>query len=249
MRADTKHFAAAALVLLAVASAGANEPSDASPQLPCDGGTPFPAYANTGAEATLRTWTGLQWDAPRCLGWPGERYRFVIAIAGRIEAADDAALRRRIGAVSSSRGLRYWSVTEGAWRVLIKDAAALSAPDGARREDFAADEVRAGAMLHYVEEDNRSSAPVAYRMRVLEATRDRIVVETQNVTPIKSFLVTLFPPGSLRAAYVMRRLDANSWGLYALCASSSEASEMISFAKSSYINRARALYGHFAGTS
>jgi hypothetical protein len=140
-------------------------------------------------------------------------------------------------------------VTEGAWRVLIKDAAALSAPGGARREDFAADEIRAGAMLHYVEEDNRSSAPVAYRMHVLEATPNRIVVETQNVTPIKSFLLTLFPPGSLRAAYVMTRLDGNSWGLYALSASSSEASEMVSFAKSSYINRARALYGHFAGTS
>jgi hypothetical protein len=86
-------------------------------------------------------------------------------------------------------------------------------------------------------------------MHVLEATPNRIVVETQNVTPIKSFLVTLFPPGALRAAYVMTRLDGNSWGLYALSTSSSEASEMIIFAKSSYINRARALYGHFAGTS
>jgi hypothetical protein len=249
MCSDAKQFTAAAFMLMAVASAGANEPSETSPQLPCDGAAAFPAYANLGAEAALKTWTGLQWHAPRCLGWPAERYRFVIALAGRIEAADDAALRRRIGAVSTARGLRYWSVTEGAWRVLIKDAAALSAPGGARREDFAADEIHAGAALHFVEEDNRSPAPVAYRMRVLEATRDRIVVETENVTPIKRFLVTLFPPGSLRAAYVMTRLDGNSWGLYALSASSGEASEMIIFAKSSHINRARALYGHFAGTS
>jgi len=42
---------------------------------------------------------------------------------------------------------------------------------------------------------------VIHRMRVLEADAGRIVIETQNVSPVRAFLVTLFPPGSLRAAY------------------------------------------------
>jgi hypothetical protein len=247
MRLGTKSLATAAVLFLAAALAHADSPGDVWPKVPCDGGGEGAAYAS--AEPTVRTWTDLEWEVPTCLGWPRERYKFVIAAAGRIEAADDATLRRRIGAVSSTKGLRYWSVSEGAWRVLIKDAAALSAPEGARREDFPADEIRPGAVLYFMEEDNRSSNPVVYKMRILEAARDRIVVETENITPIKSFLVTLFPPGSLRAAYFMSRLEGNSWGLYAVSAASGEASEMIKFAKASYINRARAFYGHFAGAT
>lgn len=241
----TLRRAAAVIVLLAAASVHAQEPE--TPQPPCESRAPVPSYANAGEAAAMQTWTELQWQPPTCVGWPGGRYRFVIAMAGRIEAADDVALRRRIGAISGSRGLRYWSVTDNASRVLIKDAAALSAPNGARREDFTADEIRAGAVLHFVEEDNRSSTPVRYRMLVLEATRDRIVVETENLTPVESFLITLFPAGSLRAAYIMSRLDKSTWGFHAISASTSEANPVVKLAKASYINRARALYGHFAG--
>jgi hypothetical protein len=66
------------------------------------------------------------------------------------------------------------------------------------------------------------------------------------VTPVKAF-VTLFPPGAFRAAYVMTRIDARSWGLYAISAASDKASGMVSLGKESYANRARALYGYFAG--
>jgi hypothetical protein len=83
-------------------------------------------------------------------------------------------------------------------------------------------------------------------MRILEATADRIVADTENVTPVKAF-VTLFPPGAFRAAYVMTRIDARSWGLYAISAASDKASGMVSLGKESYANRARALYGYFAG--
>jgi hypothetical protein len=124
------------------------------------------------------------------------------------------------------KGLRYFSVTEGAIRELIKDSAALSNPEGGKREDFATGDIRAGAVLYFVEEDNRSSEPVTYRMRILEATADRIVADTENVTPVKAF-VTLFPPGAFRAAYVMTRIDARSWGLYAISAASDKASGMV----------------------
>src|SRR5213078_1368912 len=111
----------------------------------------------------------LEWAAPACLGWSDSRYKFVIAIAGRIEAADAASVRSRLGAVSSSRGMLYWSVTESAWRELIKDAAALSDAQGGRRDDFTSAELREGATLHFVEQDNRSEGPVTYAMHVLQS--------------------------------------------------------------------------------
>jgi len=207
---------------------------------------PIPAYAPASGDPALETWSGIEWRAPACLDWPASHYRFVIAATGRVEASTPEELRRRLGAISAMKGLRYWSVTESALRVLIKDAAALSAPEGVKRDDFTNAEIRSGAQLYFLQEDNRSSEPVTYRMRVLEATADRIVVDTENVTPIKSF-VTLFPPGAFRAAYLMTRIDTRTWGLYAISAATDRASGLVSMGKESYANRARSLFAYFAG--
>lgn len=234
---------AAACVLLGSAAAYAAGAS--VPRPPCDG-DPVPAYGEANDPA-IETWSGLEWAAPACVAWSDSRYRFVIAIAGRIEAADAEAVLSRLGAVSTSRGLRYWSVTESAWRVLIKDAAALSSAQGGRRDDFTPAEFREGAALHFVEQDNRSDEPVTYAMHVLESRPGRIVVETENLTPIKALLATLFPPGTLRTAYVATRIDAHTWGFYAISAATQQASGLVAFARRSYENRARALFAHFAG--
>ena len=232
--------------LAIIVSLDAWSAGDTQPQLPCDGATPAPAYAPADGDPALETWGGIDWRAAACLGWPASHYRFVIAVAGRVDATGDEELRRRLGAISAMKGLRYWSVTENGLRVLIKDAAAMSGAEGTKRDDFAPSDVRTGAVLYFMEEDNRSSEPVTYRMRILEATADRIVADTENVTPIKSF-VTLFPPGTFRAAYLMTRIDARSWNLYAISAATEKASGMVSLGKESYANRARALFGYFAG--
>jgi len=234
---------AAALVLLGSTTAYAA--GAAVPRPPCDG-DPFPPYGEAN-DPMIESWSRLEWAAPACLAWSDPRYKFVIAIAGRIAAPDAEAVRTRLGAVSTSRGLLYWSVTESAWRVLIKDAAALSSAQGDRRGDFAASELREGATLHFLEQDNRSDAPVTYAMHVLESRPGRIVVETENVTPIKALLATLFPPGTLRTAYIVTRIDSHTWGFYAISAATEHASGLVSLAKSSYENRARALFAHFAG--
>jgi len=86
-------------------------------------------------------------------------------------------------------------------------------------------------------------------MHVLESRPGRIVVETENVTPIKALLATLFPPGTLRTAYIVTRIDSHTWGFYAISAATEHASGLVSLAKSSYENRARALFAHFAGVA
>jgi len=65
---------------------------------------------------------------------------------------------------------------------------------------------RSSAKQHH-----RSSSPVVYRLRVLEAGAQRIVIATENVSPIRAFLVTLFPPGSLRAVYFLERRGPGAW--------------------------------------
>ena len=237
---------AGALGLLA--STGAWPAAAPAPRPPCGDANPVPAYGEA-SDPAIESWSRIEWAAPPCLAWSASRYKFVIAIAGRIEAADAAAVLRRLGAVSTSRGLLYWSVTESAWRVLIKDAAALSGAQGERRDDFAPAELREGATLHFVEQDNRSDEPVTYAMHVLDSKPGRIVVETENVTPVKALLATLFPAGTLRTAYVLTRIDSQTWGFYAISAATERASGLVSLAKTSYENRARALFAHFAGVA
>jgi hypothetical protein len=238
---------AAAALTLAGGSALAAAAGDPAPQPPCGDAAPVPPYASPGAEPTMESWSRIQWHPPACLDWPDTSYKHVIALAARIDAADAAQLLRRLGAVSSSRGLRYWSVTENAWRVLIEDSAALTGIAGSRRGDFDAAEMQPGTLLYFAEKDNRSSSPVVYAMRVREASAGRIMIETENATPIEAALITLFPPKTLRAAYIMTRLDDHTWAFYAISAATGGASGLVAMAKASYENRARALFGHFAG--
>jgi hypothetical protein len=216
------------------------------PVLPC-GADPVPAYSAAGAVPEPQTWTSLDWHAPACLaGWP-TRFKFVIAIAGHMTAADRDAVLVRLGAISKMKGIQYYSVTESAWRELIKDASALGGPDpGNRRADFSADEVASGKTLYFLEEDNRSSHAVVYSMHLTAADANHVMVETANMSPVKSFLITLYPPGALRAAYVFTRLDGSDWGLYVVSASTDDASNMVTLAKASYVNRAQALFRYLS---
>jgi hypothetical protein len=235
----------AALALAAAAAFSAQ----AQPQPPCDGARPVPPHAAPGAEPAVLTWRDSAWTPPPCLGWPEARFRLMVAAAGSFRHEGDAsALLARFGAISARRGLRYWSVSDKAWQVLIEDTAALAGPEpGRRRADFSPAEMKPGAALFYEERDNRSAGPVTYRMRVLEADAARIVIETQNVSPVRAFLVTLFPPGSLRAAYVLERRDPGTWALYLLSTTGAEASALAASAEASHVNRATALFRHFTG--
>lgn len=242
-----KQLRTAAAALAVLASMGALAAESTAPRPPCGPDAPVPAYGAAKAPA-IESWSRLEWSPPDCLAWSDSRYKFVIAVAGRIEARDATAVLNRLGAVSTSRGLMYWSVTESAWRVLIEDASALSSV-GERREDFAPSEIREGATLDFVEKDNRSDEPVTYAMHVLELKPGRILVETENVTPIKALLATLFPPATLRTAYILTRIDSHTWGFYVISAATERASGLVSLAKASYENRAKALFAHFAGVT
>jgi len=240
-----------AVALMALAFSAAfpvAQSADVEPRVPCNGARPAPAYAPVGAAPNVQSWKNPSWQAPSCLPWPRDRLRLVVGIAGRfLHKGDSSSLLGRFGAISLMRGIRYWSVTEGAWRVLITDAFALKGPDPSlRRPDFKPQEMRPGTVQYFAEQDNRSGL-VVYQLKVLEAAANRIVITTENASPVRAYGFTLFPPGTLRAAYLVQRHDSESWAFYGLSVTGEQASGLASMSEASYINRATALYRHFRG--
>lgn len=221
------------------------------PQPPC-GGPPAPPYPAATGAATIQAWGAADlpasWMPPACTGWHGGGARMLVALSGSFSYAggsDD--LLARFAAVSTTRGTRYWSVTDKQWRPLIVDAAALSAPDRkSRRGDFTPAELKSGRDLLFLEEDSRSGA-VIYRMRLLEDRPDRFVLAVDNATPIKFMLFTLFAPGEMQSVYFLERIAPDRWGYYSLLRAGANASSMVAGHAGSYMNRGQALYRHFLG--
>lgn len=233
---------------------------DALPRAPCGNTAPFPAYpeasAAGAAPAVVQAWQagrGPPWTPPACTGWaagPGQGFRTLVALAGRIQLAGGAdQMLDRFGAISMLPGVRYWSTSDGAWRPLVSSASALDGPDpGRRRADFMAAELRGGRDAFFVQHDSRSSGDVVYRMRVLERGADRIVIGTENVTPVRLMVVTLFQPGALQAVHILQRLSSGSWGYYGLSRTTQDGSNSLTGGhEASYVNRAAALYRFIAG--
>lgn len=219
-----------------------------APRLPC-AASPLPSYAAIGQQPNFQVWrkTGEGWwTPPPCTGWRDTGSSLVVALAGAFTHAGTIdELLNRFGAISTLSGIRYWSVTDKEWRVLVTEADPVIGPDAKeRRPDFSAAELKAGQNLYFVQRDSRSTGEVVYRMRVREAVADRLVVEVENVTPVRTFIFTVFVPGAMKTLYFLERRARESWGLYALLSADS------SYAagnEASFINRAAAYYRHFTG--
>lgn len=221
--------------------------AQSAPQPPC-GTPPQPSYGEIGQQPNVQVWgkTSLAtWTPPACTGWANAS-DLLVALSGSFSHAGSAdELLKRFGAVSTLRGIQYWSVTDKAWRVLVTDAAALLRPGSKdRRPDFAAAEMKVGQDLYFAQHDSRSTGEVVYRMRVREARADHIVLELENVTPVRAFIVTLFKPGDMKFLYFLHRRAGGTWGIYALLAANSSRAEGN---EASFINRVAAYYRHFIG--
>jgi hypothetical protein len=154
---------------------------------------------------------------------------------------------QRIGAISALPAVRYWSVTDEAWRPLAVDASALSRPDQhSRRGDFLAEEMVTGRALYYWER-HRRSGDIVYRMTVLERSPTRAVIAMENVTPVRIFLMNLFEPGSLQSVAFVESIAPGVWGVYFLTRAGQGASGLAVAREESYVNVATAMYEHLAG--
>ncbi len=238
------------VTLMLLGSAPAHASGD-GPSLPCEG-PPAPAYTEPGAPPAVRAWRGKaaqEWQPPACSGLSSKGADILVAVAGSFKHDGEIdELLARLGAISAKTNVRYWSTTEKAWKPLVTDAFALSGPDPAqRRADFTAAQFVKGQSLHYAQSDNRSSGKTIYRDRVLSMGRESLVMSSENLTPVKMAMLTLFDAGDLQNAYFLARRGPGVWSFYSLTRTRMASSLMPLGGDGSYINRAVAFYRLVAG--
>jgi hypothetical protein len=219
---------------------------DDGPRLPC-GVAAQPTWAEPGQPPTVQAWRGAvarSWVPPACTGWAASPADILVAVAGSFKHDGDIdTLLARIGAISAKSNVRYWSTTEKRWQPLVTEAFALSGPDAMqRREDFTPAQFVKGQNLHYAQSDNRSSGKTVYRERVLACDRERLGVVSENLTPVKMTLITLFDSGDMQTAYFVERRSPGVWNFYSLTRTRMASSLMPIGSDASYINRAVAFY-------
>ncbi len=218
------------------------------PQPPC-ASAPRPAYARSGEQPTVQVWEKaalVDWQPPACTGWAGGSTGLLVALAGTFQHTGTAdQLLGRFGAISALRGIHYWSAADKEWRVLVTDAVAFGGADSTEhRGDFAASEMMNRDSLYFGQRDSRSTGEVAYKLRVRDAGADHLVLEYENVSAVRAFIVTVFRPGELKYLYFLRRQAGATWGIYLLLSANSAYAEGN---EASFINRAVAFYRHFTG--
>jgi hypothetical protein len=218
---------------------------------PC-GAPPIPDYAAIDARPAVQVISGqdlASWKPPACLGWTAKDDGVLVALAGRFRSRGTSEdLLKRFGAISTLKGLKYWSVTDGGWRTLITSATALDAPDsGHSRRDFTLAEMRSGQDLYFAQQDNRTSEEVVYRMQVKDLAAGKFVVAVENVTPVRSFMLTLFDAGDLQSVHFVEQESPGVFRYYGLAFAAEHIASSLGVPEASYVNRALALYGHFVG--
>lgn len=211
---------------------------------------PYPA---AGAAPTVQTWTDTVAEAgasprPDCTGLRSREFVLLVAVSGRFAHAGPAdALLARVGAVSATKGMTYWSQTDQRREVLITDAAAVDGPETLkRRADFSPAELRTGQPLYFVQHDNRATNDVPYQLRLRAASALGWSVTYENVGPIKAYLLTLFGPGDVQSVITLEQLAPGQWGYRSLTGIRQVSIGQVDRYRASYANRAVAMFEHLA---
>jgi hypothetical protein len=241
-----------AVVFLVSSTAIAAISAGEKPRPPC-GFEPFPAYPALGAPPVIMLWTQAElegWSPPACIAWQGGSATLAVGLAGRFSGAGDSdAILARLGAISSLRDVRYWSITDKQWNAMFLRAIALDGPNASKpRGDFSAAEMRPGHDVYFLAADNRSGDNAVSRLHVREADSAHIIIETANVTPLRWMFLSFAAPGNVQTWYFLDREAGGSWRFYSLTRVLYASSFFVRFVSGeSYINRAVAMYRHLAG--
>jgi hypothetical protein len=215
----------------------------AGPDPPCGPGT-HADYAALNETPRIQTWERGDWTPPPCTNWTDSRYTTLVTVAGRLRS--DVPLAR-VGAITSLKGVQYWSTTHQRWQTLITGAFAITAlKDGKRRSDFAPAELTSG-QRHYFEQEDTLSGKGIYELQVLESTPDRIVYSVRNLTTLRYLMLPVFHPGDVETVYFLDRESKDIWRYYNIAKIGPNANALAAGHVNSAVNRAVAYYRHLAG--
>jgi hypothetical protein len=243
----------AVAMLVLFCGVGPLSASSGKPSPPC-GTEPFPNYPALGAAPEIALWDAIgdgdDWSSASCIAWQGHASTLVIGLAGRfLSTPDDGALLARIGAISSLPGVLYWSVTDRKWTAMFTRASALEGPNATKpRADFSAAELRSGREFYFLAAAYRSPNEAVLRLRVSGTKSGRIIVETDNVTPLRWFFVPVAAPGDVQTWYFLERENGNTWRFYSLTRVLYAVPLLAHIVpNASYLNRALAMYRYIIG--
>ncbi len=179
-----------------------------------------PAYAELGAPPEITQWRDVWIGPDNCFQQVDGPMELVVTLAARFRHSGGLEdLAARAGAISATRSIRYWSVTNDRWRPLISDAFAVSdAETRVPRFNFASDEVLSGESLHFLQDDNRSKGLNLFGLSGQRLGRGRFAVEFINLTDIRAFLAKIYGARALASIHVFEHLEGNIWGYYGIFA-------------------------------
>lgn len=222
--------------------AGSQSGAAPAPICPSHRSMPYPPYGELGEPPSVATWRDIgPVSGANCEALIQEPMALVIALAGRFQntgSVEDIA--SRIGAISLTKGLPYWSTTEQRWRVLVSEAFALEGPDAnTARPDFTADEILSGRTLYFAQNDTRSTGTNIYGITANSADRDHFSLEIKNITAVRLSFLTLYKPRDLLSAHLVERINQDVWSYYGVFMVKSGP---VDGHEKSFINRSAAFY-------
>jgi len=201
----------------------------------------FPPFAQVGTPPTVATWKGLTRLSEECyiaLQSPAELTVAFASLFTHSGSIEDIA--KRLGAISTTQDLRYWSVTDRDWRQLVSEAYALKT-DNAKtiRPDFTDQEILSGKTLFFAQNDTRSWGLNTYSLKAISSSPDHLVLESHNSSSVRLGPITLFDPGDAMSVLFIDRLRNSTWRYFSL---SVIQSSPLPLREKSVINRQAAFY-------
>ena len=187
------------------------------------GSAPAPAYPAPDKAAVVETWLldgRRDGPMPDCSALKGREFELLVRLTASFNGPSDIdALLARLGAVSALKGATYWSFTDHKRLPLFKEAFAVDKPGSTQpRPDFSAAELRGGAEMPFVHNDNRSSNLSPYGMRLVKATPDMLQLQVENLGDMRMFGLLLVAARETQWSATIERLGPGRWGYRSLLA-------------------------------
>ena len=221
-----------------------------APQPPC-GRLPLPADAAPGNPPVIGSWSQADlekaaWQHAPCLHWTDGKMRMATALAATVHAPSLDDLLARYGALSQYKSIRFWSTMHQDWEEFVTQAGFTDGPSANYTyPDLKAGDFTTGGDFYYYE-IGRAGRTV-HHLTVRQRTADRAELITENVTPVKVAVFTVFEPHALKTATFIDRRGPQEWGYYQTIGVGEGSDFIAVHSASPYVNRLVALYRYMAG--
>jgi hypothetical protein len=218
---------------------------------PCEG-SPEPAYTRLGGPPAVATWSESDlntaaWRLSPCLHWTEGRTRLATALAAVVHAPSLDELLARYGALSHYKSIRFWSTMHQSWEEFVAQAGFTDGPNATYTyPDLKPEDFVTGKDFYYYELDPRTGRTI-HHLAVRQRTADKVELATENLTPIRYSMFTVFEPHALKTATFIERRGPDEWGYYQAIGVGEGSDFIAVHSASPYINRLTALYRYMAG--